>query len=60
MSDVQAVSPSTAAKSATMPKITFIEHDGTVHTVEAETGATVGNVVGAPAAGTPSARDSRT
>jgi 2Fe-2S ferredoxin len=41
MSDVQAVSPSTAAKSATMPKITFIEHDGTVHTVEAETGATV-------------------
>ena len=24
-----------------MPKITFIEHDGTVHTVEAEIGATV-------------------
>jgi 2Fe-2S ferredoxin len=24
-----------------MPKITFIEHDGTVHTVEAEVGATV-------------------
>ncbi len=26
---------------ATMPKITFIEHDGTVHTVEAEVGSTV-------------------
>jgi 2Fe-2S ferredoxin len=25
----------------TMPKITFIEHDGTVHTVEAEIGSTV-------------------
>ena len=24
-----------------MPKITYIEHDGTVHTVEAEIGATV-------------------
>ncbi len=24
-----------------MPKITFIEHDGTVHTVDAEVGATV-------------------
>jgi 2Fe-2S ferredoxin len=24
-----------------MPKITFIEHDGTVHTVDAEIGATV-------------------
>jgi ferredoxin, 2Fe-2S len=24
-----------------MPKITYIEHDGTVHTVEAEVGATV-------------------
>ena len=24
-----------------MPKITFIEHDGTVHTVDAELGATV-------------------
>ena len=24
-----------------MPKITYIEHDGTVHTVEAELGATV-------------------
>jgi 2Fe-2S ferredoxin len=27
--------------SKTMPKITFIEHDGTVHNVEAELGATV-------------------
>ena len=26
---------------ATMPKITFIEHDGTQHTVEAEIGSTV-------------------
>jgi 2Fe-2S ferredoxin len=26
---------------AAMPKITFIEHDGTVHTVEAEIGSTV-------------------
>ncbi len=25
----------------TMPKVTYIEHDGTVHTVEAELGATV-------------------
>jgi 2Fe-2S ferredoxin len=24
-----------------MPKITFIEHDGTVHTIEAEVGSTV-------------------
>ncbi len=24
-----------------MPKITYIEHDGTVHTVEAEVGATI-------------------
>jgi 2Fe-2S ferredoxin len=29
------------ADNETMPKITFIEHDGTVHTVEAELGATV-------------------
>ena len=41
MSEVQDVSPSSAAKSGTMPKITFIEHDGTVHTVEAEIGSTV-------------------
>jgi ferredoxin, 2Fe-2S len=41
MSDVQDISPSTAAKSETMPKITFIEHDGVEHTVEAEIGATV-------------------
>jgi ferredoxin, 2Fe-2S len=39
MSDVQelAARPSKDA----MPKITFIEHDGTVHTVEAELGSTV-------------------
>jgi 2Fe-2S ferredoxin len=28
-------------EAAAMPKITFIEHDGTVHTVEAEIGSTV-------------------
>jgi len=32
---------STEANKETMPKITFIEHDGTVHTVEAELGSTV-------------------
>ena len=39
MSDVQelAARPSKDA----MPKITFIEHDGTVHTIEAELGSTV-------------------
>lgn len=39
MSDVQELAgrPSKDA----MPKITFIEHDGTVHTVEAELGSTV-------------------
>lgn len=41
MSDVQDVSPTTAAKKETMPKVTYIEHDGAVHTVEAEIGATV-------------------
>jgi 2Fe-2S ferredoxin len=41
MSEVQEISRSTAAKSETMPKITYIEHDGTVHTVEAELGSTV-------------------
>ena len=41
MSDMQDISRSTAAKNETMPKITFIEHDGTVHTVEAEIGSTV-------------------
>jgi ferredoxin, 2Fe-2S len=35
------ISPSTAASKETMPKITFIEHDGTEHTVEAELGSTV-------------------
>jgi len=40
MSDVQDAANSRAHKDA-MPKITYIEHDGTVHTVEAELGATV-------------------
>jgi ferredoxin, 2Fe-2S len=35
------LSPSTEANIETMPKITFIEHDGTEHTVEAELGSTV-------------------
>ena len=38
---LQEASPSTEANKETMPKITFIEHDGTVHTVEAELGSTV-------------------
>jgi 2Fe-2S ferredoxin len=29
------------AKNETMPKITFIDHEGTAHTIEAELGATV-------------------
>jgi ferredoxin, 2Fe-2S len=41
MSDVQDASPSIGAKNHAMPKITFIEHDDTVHTVEAELGSTV-------------------
>jgi 2Fe-2S ferredoxin len=41
MSDVQQVSPTVSAKKEPMPKITFIEHDGIVHTVEAELGSTV-------------------
>ena len=41
MSEVQEISPSKRANNETMPKITFIEHDGTVHTVEAELGSTV-------------------
>jgi 2Fe-2S ferredoxin len=40
MSDVQELSRS-STNNKTMPKITFIEHDGTQHTVEAELGATV-------------------
>ena len=40
MSDVQD-RPGTRASKDAMPKITFIEHDGTVHTVEAELGSTV-------------------
>jgi ferredoxin, 2Fe-2S len=41
MSDLQDISRSKPATKDTMPKITFIEHDGTVHTVEAEIGSTV-------------------
>ena len=41
MSDLQDISRSKPAGSGTMPKITFIEHDGAVHTVEAELGSTV-------------------
>jgi 2Fe-2S ferredoxin len=41
MSDVQDVSPAPAATKKTMPKVTYIEHDGATHTVEAEIGATV-------------------
>ena len=40
MSDVQELSRS-SADNKTMPKITFIEHDGTVHTIEAEIGSTI-------------------
>jgi len=40
MSDVQELSRS-SANNKTMPKITFIEHDGTVHTIEAEIGSTI-------------------
>jgi len=38
---LQEIIPSTEANKETMPKITFIEHDGTVHAVEAELGSTV-------------------
>ena len=40
MSDVQDLADKSARKDA-MPKITFIEHDGTMHTVDAELGSTV-------------------
>ena len=40
MSDVQDLAKAKPHSDA-MPKITFIEHDGTVHTVEAELGSTV-------------------
>jgi len=39
MSELQDIS--TRTNNETMPKITFIEHDDTVHTVEAEVGSTV-------------------
>jgi 2Fe-2S ferredoxin len=38
---LQETFPAKQANKETMPKITFIEHDGTVHTVEAELGSTV-------------------
>jgi ferredoxin, 2Fe-2S len=38
---LQETATSTEAKKEKMPKITFIEHDGTEHTVEAELGSTV-------------------
>jgi 2Fe-2S ferredoxin len=41
MSETQEISRSTAVNNETMPKITYIEHDGAVHTVEAELGSTV-------------------
>jgi len=41
MSDLQDISRSSGANSGTMAKITFIEHDGTEHTVDAEIGSTV-------------------
>ena len=41
MSEVQEISPSKRVNNETMPKITFIEHDGTVHTIDAELGSTV-------------------
>ena len=40
MTDVQELSRP-GANNKTMPKITFIEHDGTQHSVNAELGATV-------------------
>jgi len=41
MSEVQELSRSNHSGNETMPKITFIEHDGTAHTVEGEIGSTV-------------------
>jgi 2Fe-2S ferredoxin len=41
MSELQEALPPVSANNEKMPKITFIEHDGTVHTVEAELGSTV-------------------
>ena len=40
MSEVQEISRAAAVSSEIKPKITFIDHDGTVHTVEAEIGST--------------------
>jgi len=41
MSETQERLRSNPADNKTMPKITYIEHDGTEHTVEAELGSTV-------------------
>ena len=41
MSEVQELSRSNSTNTKTMAKITFIEHDGTTHTVEGEIGSTV-------------------
>jgi 2Fe-2S ferredoxin len=41
MSDLQDASRLKEPGGATMAKITFLEHDGTAHTVEAEIGSTV-------------------
>ena len=41
MSDLQDISRAGGTSNETMVKITFIEHDGTEHTVDAEIGSTV-------------------
>jgi ferredoxin, 2Fe-2S len=41
MSILDITHPTRSESAKAMPKITFIEHDGTVHTVEGEIGATV-------------------
>ena len=41
MTVLEATSRKRDESSKTMPKITFIEHDGTVHTVDGEIGSTV-------------------
>jgi ferredoxin, 2Fe-2S len=41
MSTLDTTHPTRDESAKAMPKITFIEHDGTVHTVEGELGSTV-------------------
>src|SRR5918999_1018236 len=41
MTVLEITSPQREESAKQMPKITFIEHDGTVHTVEGEIGSTV-------------------